>query len=160
MWKSLFFNWYTTVQPYNHEIYIYNVLPTWKHVWTYHGMVDDPMCSSFKAFLRCHQMPSSIPAVGVQQELFQAQPLFWTIENGDVYWCCLLFPINVGRTNLYICVYIHMLQLHLYMFLYADMKIPLIDFRQWDWMNMSDPFHELLPYQINFSEFSDSRPRV
>lgn len=88
-----------------------------KHLWTYHGMVDDPMCASFKAFLLCHQMPLSIPAVGVQQELFQAQPSFWTIENGDVYWCCLMFPINVGRTNIYIYIYIHMLQLYLFVFI-------------------------------------------
>ena len=95
-----------TVYPWN--IYIYTMyFQNGKHLWTYHGMVDDPMCASFKAFLLCHQMPLSIPAVGVQQELFQAQPSFWTIENGDVYWCCLMFPINVGRTNIYIYVYIH-----------------------------------------------------
>ena len=114
-------------------IYIYidiMYFQTGKHLWTYHGMVEDPMCASFKAFLLCHQMPLSIPGVGVQQELFQAQPSFWTIENGDVYWCCLMFPINLGRTNIYI--YIFMLQLHLYMFLYADMKIPLIHFRDYE----------------------------
>ena len=86
------------------------IFPKWKHLWTY-GMVDEPMCSSFletwHSRLCCYAI--KCPCLWASPRLESSKSCFRLNHLGRTWkqwcvWCCLMFPINVGRTNVYIYI--------------------------------------------------------
>ncbi len=115
------------------------IFPKWKHLWTY-GMVDEPMRSSFletgRSRLCCYAIKCpclwASPWLESSKSCFRLNRLGRTWKQWCV-WCCLIFPINVGRTNIYIYIYTHTYAAASSIcFLYADMKIPLMNFSFYD----------------------------